>query len=178
MAGFRIVPRSAVGGLPEPMAQPFRGTPTAQPDNATAARLAALEENMRRMHAAYQQLATEHQKLKAATQNSVRSLAGRDQILAGHFEQMATAVGYSPQPQGPGNTPGVPTHAMRNPNVGVVGGQQAAQQYAQQAGAPGGMAPPPQAQSAQQTVQSAAEELFYGSNDADAIFYSGGEGES
>lgn len=183
MAAFRVIPRSAVlGDVPSPMAQPFRGVPAPirQPfmgvpavapsmpttDSVTEKRLATLEENMRRM-------ATSHQKLVVAVQKAIGQLRSNDVQLEGHLGNVAMMVGYSPQAQGRGNTPGVPTHTIPQPQVAA---RPQARPFTPAAGQGPVVQAPPQAQNAQQTVADAAEDLFYGEGTDEDLFYSGEEG--
>lgn len=166
---MRIISTRALGGVPDPMAQPYFGGQTGT--NITTddvmsqlanfhERLTAIEENIRRG-------AAQTQQLKVGTQSAVRTLVSNFQGLV-----RAIQTGYAPAPQYAGATSGVPTHAIRNPNAGFVNAGEGVQTVNHTVARGATPTSAPVAVPSQQTVAQAADALFYGA-DEDSVFYQG-----
>lgn len=184
MSGFRVVPRSAVFGQPSVDANGHESMPTAYTQALHTGRGATASP----AHPALVQIQVLKQALakeRADKQRIVKLANQRLSALLGHVRQLEGLVrtGYAPGAQvaggrGPGFDVGVPTHAMRNPNLYTVDGARGAPP-AQASHTPAGNphdaagAPHDRAQTAAETVRSAEDAIFYGRGDS--VFYEGGE---
>lgn len=178
---FRFVPRSAVfgqttvepdGSMPQArMMDPRAGRPGTQAQGAMPAvqAVALLKGQLVKVHADRARIVKEANAKLGALVARVRQLEG------------ALRVAYSPNAGTPGQgqvDQGVPTHALRNPNVYTTAGGRGAppaQPLYDAAGNPGDAAGNPDsgAQSVHETVRAAEDAIFYGRGDS--AFYEGGE---
>ncbi len=178
---MKFVPRSAVfgpGAADSPVAQQQHlqvgPPPRAQPFQADVHQVELLKGEVVRLRQQRDALVKEANTRLATQANRIRQLEGFIRQRIGPMR-----VGYTSQPQTPGRPPvsvGVPTHAMRNPNVEMVnGGARApvAVPMAPAAGNPHDSAGPANdaARSAHETVRMAEDALFYGQGDS--AFYEG-----
>lgn len=183
MPAFRIVPRSAVYG-DDSREEQRRSMPVAMPMQPHAGRPGtaaynphlALEQQNRQLKAALQKVLADRQRIVKEANAKLSALGGRVRQLEGFIR-----TGYSPNPQAPGRGQvdvGVPTHAMRNPNIYTTDGGQGAppaQVFDPSAGNPHDSAGPPGtgARTVHESVRAAEDAIFYGRGDA--AFYEGGE---
>ncbi len=176
---FKFVKRSAAGypGYSDdmPVARPMPLQAGAPRDAAVPVHIALQQQNARLKNALAKVTADRARIVKEANAK-LGALVTRNRQLEG-----LVRTAYSPGAQAPGVPPvgvGVPTHALRNPNVQYVDGGRgapAAVPFNPAAGDPRDAAGPPNdaVSPARETVRAAEDAIFYG--EGDAAFYSGGE---
>lgn len=179
---FKFVRRSDVFGQTQhdpdrtsmPTAMPMRPGAGAPGDRARPAM--PVTQQVELLKGALVRMKNDRDRIVAEANRKLQAFAGRVRQLEG-----LVRTAYSPGVQVPGSGQvdvGVPTHAMRNPNLyGTDGGRGAppAQPFDPRAGNPRDAAGPPgdRAQTMHETVRAAEDAIFYGAGDA--AFYDGGE---